>query len=215
MLGNTNANLNKDQNLDNLEKKVPFLGIIAVLSVVVIVVLSVYVYIQRGIVSSDLDVLKTDIVSLNNDITVLNGQKLASTDVAQKYLKAIENNEVLWSQAFYHINSLIPFDASAQKPLFNISSYSGSDNGKITLNVRTNPTLNSAYEDAAKLIDIFKNSSYFSGVYAPSVTRGDVENGGSFTSFVLNFSINKGDDGSLAPSVDEVANPKVARPVSH
>ncbi|MBU0667713.1 hypothetical protein KJ951_01370 [Patescibacteria group bacterium] len=175
--------------------------ILAALAVIIVVVLAFYLGLQRSTLAQQQDLLKGEIASLNEEISALEAQKVEAAQQAGKWLETIEAGEIRWSQVLTQIQSLIPYDAAERRDKIDFLSYSGSEGGKLSLNAKTRPVRLDPFEDAAELIEVFNDSSFFYDGYIPSITVGETDDGSKVASFV--FLVNYKDSGlsDLQPKV--------------
>jgi hypothetical protein len=164
--------------------------ILAVISVVVVIAAAFYLGLQKTAIQDEQKRIEADVASIQNDITALEGQKIEAAQNAQQYLDQVKKDEILWSRVITRIQTLIPTDASQQSKI-DILSYSGSVDGKITLNVQSIPAQLEPYEYLAELLSVFNSSSYFSDAYIPSISRAETDNGQKYLSFMFNLKYNE------------------------
>jgi Tfp pilus assembly protein PilN len=181
------AEANNTTMIGDATARKPLTIILAVMALVLVGGFSVYLNMQKSAIKGEVDRISTEIVSLKNEINVMEGQKIEAARQSQKYLAAIEADEIKWSRALSRIRSLIPFDATTNKNKVNFASYSGSQGGKLSLNASTRPTRDDPYKDVAEVIKVFNDSSFFGEAYVPSITRGETDDGEKVATFIFNL----------------------------
>jgi Tfp pilus assembly protein PilN len=199
------AEANNTTLIDNPSARKPLTFVIAVLALVLVGAFSVYLNLQKSSVNSENERLSAEIVSLNNEINVFEGQKIEAARIAQKYLAAIEKDEVKWSQALTRIRSLIPYDASSRKNKVDFASYSGTQGGKLSMNASTLATREDPYIYVAEVIRSFNASSFFSEAYVPSITRGETDDGEKVATFLFNVNYKDSLDIELTESLESTS----------
>ncbi len=159
--------------------------VLAGLSVVIVVVLALYLGLQKSTLNEEQERLKGEIASLDNEIASLESQKVEAAQLAQKWLDVIEEEEIRWSLVLSQIQSLIPYDASSRNDKIQFLSYSGSEGGHLSLNAQTRELRTEPFDDVAELIEVFNDSSFFFDSYVPSITRGETNEGKRVGSFIF------------------------------
>lgn len=166
-------------------KSKSLLMVLAGLSVAIVVVLALYLGLQKSTLVEEQNRLRGEIASLQEEISSLEGQKIEAAQLAQQWLNLLEEEEIRWSLVLSQVQSLIPFDASTNRDKIQFMSYSGSDNGRITMNAQTRELRTEPFPDVAELIEVFNDSSFFSDARVPSITRAETNEGGKVASFVF------------------------------
>jgi len=211
------------QTASSLPGRSPILLILAVFSVAAAVAGAFYLGLQKSAIAEEQKVLDSDIVSLQAEITELEGQKIQAAQLAQQWLEEVKTGEILWSRVITRIQSLLPVDSATQTPKIRVLSYSGSQGGMLMLNAQTAEAQLEPYEYVSELLSVFNGSSYFTEAIIPSITRGETDQGMKFLSFTLNFNYlpeeaavaaSKPDtaaNGAGAATAEDLAKPKVPR----
>lgn len=166
-------------------KSKSLLMILAGLSVVIVVVLALYLGLQKSTLVEEQARLQGEIDSLQGEILSLEGQKVEAAQLAQEWIDLLDEEEIRWSLVLSQVQSLIPFDTVTNKDKIQFLSYSGSENGRITMNAQTRELRTEPFPDVAELIEVFNDSSFFSDARVPSITRGETNEGGKVGSFVF------------------------------
>lgn len=168
-----------------------FLFLLSVLSVIAVAVLAFYLGLQKTAITEEQKLLEAEVNTLNSEIRALQGQNVQATRFAQQWLDTIEADEIKWSSVITKIDSLIPYDAVTRSDKVRFLSYSGSQNGQISLNATTRSLVTEPYSDVAELVAVFNESSFFSNGYVPSITRGESDVGEKVASFIFNVTYNE------------------------
>jgi hypothetical protein len=167
--------------------RTPLLFIFSIIVVVIVVAGAFYLYLQKSAIQDEQTRLDADIASLQNEIGALEAQKVQAAQMSQTWLDQITKSEILWSGVITRVQALIPVDSATQIPKIRILSYNGSQDGKITLNVRSQEAQIEPWDSVAEVLSVFNGSSYFANAYVPSITRGETDQGLKVLSFVLNL----------------------------
>lgn len=184
------------------------LNVILAIVLVGLVVLGAFLFFDKGNVLNKTNQLDKDIVDLNAQIATYKDQKVEVSRNAQETLDKIKENEIRWSEVIADVNTLMPADASGQRKV-QVISYSGSEQGRIALNMVTEPAGVPPFDSVSALLSTFNNSVFFKNAYVPSISKGQTETGESTLSFVLNLSYQKPETGTadvnfaLTPTVTE------------
>lgn len=160
--------------------------VLAGLSVVIVVVLALYLGLQRSALNEEQSRLKSEIDQLNTEIAALETQKVEAAQKAQEWLEVLEDEEVRWSSVLTEIGLLIPIDSATNQQKIEFLSYGGSEDGRITMNATTRERQAEPFGDVAELIEVFNSSSFFSDSSVPSITRGETNTGARVGSFIFN-----------------------------
>jgi len=166
-------------------KTSPLMLVLAVVSLAVVAAAAFYLGLQKTAIQDEQKRIDADMTSLQQEIDSLKSQNVEAAQLAGKFLESLKSQEILWSSVINRVNTLLPVDAQ-QKPKINILSYSGSEEGKITLNTQTEPQQIEPFENVAEMVAVFNTSSYFKNAYVPAITRGETDDGKKFLSFVFN-----------------------------
>lgn len=159
--------------------------VLAGLSVVIVIVLALYLGLQKSTLVEEQTRLRTEIASLQEEISSLEGQKIEAAQLAQQWISLLDEEEIRWSLVLSQVQSLIPFDATTNKEKIQFLSYSGSQDGRISMNAQTRELRVEPFPDVAELIEVFNDSSFFSNARVPSITRGETNEGAKIASFVF------------------------------
>ena len=154
-----------------------------------------FLYYERGNVTARTSALEEENTQLQQQIDDIKGQKVEVSQNAIEALKGIEADEVRWSEVIAEVNKLLPQDASGQRQV-KVLSYSGSGQGKIALNMVTEPEALPPFGDVAQLITTFNGSVFFRNAYVPAISRGSDAEGRATLSFVLNMEFEKPETGA-------------------
>lgn len=179
-----------DKNIESISSRVEQSSltlVVAVIAVVIVIGAAVFFTLQKSSVKGQNDKLDAEIASLQQEIQLLEGQKVEAARTAQQFLASIEDEEIRWSRVISRINSLIPYDGVSQQPKVQFLSYNGTENGKINLNAQTRTTQRDPLADVSETISAFTDTSFFANAVVPSVTLGENDQGDKTASFILNL----------------------------
>lgn len=171
------------------------LNAILVIVLIGLVVFGTFLSFDKGNVMAQTNQLEKDIVDLNTQIGTYKDQKIEVSKNAQDTLDQIKQTEIQWSEVIAEVNKLLPTDASGQRTV-QVISYSGSELGRIALNMVTQPAGVPPFDSVSALLSTFNNSVFFKDAYVPSISKGQTDTGESTLSFVLNLSYQKPETGT-------------------
>ena len=154
-----------------------------------------FLYFDKGSVLARTNQLDQDITALKTQVANFKDQKVEVSRNAQDTLGKIKENEIRWSEVIGEVNKLLPADSGGKRAV-NVISYSGSEMGRIALNMVTEPAGVPSFDAVSGLISSFNNSVFFRDAYVPSISKGQTETGESTLSFVLNLTYQKPETGT-------------------
>lgn len=190
----------------------PLLFLAAIVSVILMGAGAFYLGLQKSAITEEQKKLDDEIATLHTEIAGLESQKIEAAQLAQQWLESIEREEILWSKVFTRIQALIPLDTLTSEQKIKFSSYSGSQGGKISLNAQTRAAQQDPFADVSELISVFNTSSFFSGAYVPSITRGETETGDKILSFLFNMTYQEEEPEVLANPTPPLVSPTPTSP---
>ena len=185
MVTNSFIGHSNNQELE-VPKKSPVLLIVAGLTFALLLGFSFYLYLQKSAINEEKKHLTDQVSSIKTEIAQLEGQKIQAAQVAQESMAMIKKQEVLWSNVLTKIKSLVPQGVDGSNKI-EFLSYSGSGDGKLSLNAQTKPSKVEPYGDVSDLLSAFNNSSYFANAIVPNITRGENDAGDKTLSFTFNL----------------------------
>lgn len=168
--------------------KMSFMLMFSVIIFIAVVVASVYFNLQKASLEGQKERLEEDIAGIRSEISKIEEKKVKSAKNAQDFLAMVEDEEIIWSQVFTRIRSLVPYSAVTQKSKIAFLSYSGAGNGTININAETAPAEKAPYDDISELITLFNDSTYFYNAHVPTISGGSDELGDQVLSFTFNIS---------------------------
>ncbi|HAU40292.1 MAG: hypothetical protein UV80_C0001G0050 [Candidatus Peregrinibacteria bacterium GW2011_GWF2_43_17] len=138
-------------------------------------VFGVYTYMAK--MTLDAKVLDADsqIANLTTQVDELEAQNLSEVSLAQQLLANVEATEIKWSAVITDLIATTPLSVY-------YSSYSGSEDGKVTV-----AGLADSYAAVSDLIDALSGKDAFVGVFVPSVAATGSEDNPDMASFNLTF----------------------------
>jgi hypothetical protein len=216
--GKTENALPESKTNQKIQKGGPINTILVIL-VLVVVGTGVFMFFQKGKVMARTNQLDEDIKGLKTQVAQMKDNKVEFSKNASDALAQIEKDELRWSEVIAAVNKQLPVDASGNRKI-NVISYSGSGDGKLALNMVTQPSGIPPYDDVSQLIAGFNNSVFFKDAYVPAISKGTNVDGSTTLSFILNLSYQKPDTGSSnldlgvtgVTDASTIPAPKVARP---
>jgi Tfp pilus assembly protein PilN len=164
----------------------PVLFIFSVILLVALVAYALYLSFAKSAIQQQQGQLDADIASTNTQIAQLQSQNLEGQQYAAQFLTGLQKNEISWSEVIKTLQDLLPVDPLTQKAKIEFLSYSGSTDGKLTMNAQTVPGSADAFADVSNLLNTFNNSAYFQDAYIPSINHGLTDSGQDILTFVFN-----------------------------
>lgn len=191
-----NENKPVEPSLTNqkLKKGAP-INLVLVFLILGLAVYGVFLNFDKGNVLSRTNEIEEETRDIETQVESIRANKVEVSQNASDALAMIEKEEVRWSEVIEDVDQLLPQSASGQK-LVNVLSYSGSGQGRIALNMVTQPKAIPPFEDVARLIATFNSSVFFKDAYVPSISKSSDETGEVTLSFVLNMDYEKPETGS-------------------
>jgi hypothetical protein len=170
------------------------LNVILMIVLIGLVIAGTFFSFDKGSIMNRTVELEKETANLKVQIDNIKGQKVEVSKNASEALEKIKVAEIRWSEVIAEVNKLLPRDASGNRKV-EVISYSGSDQGRVALNVVTQPAGIPPFDLVSGLIATFNNSVFFKDVYVPSISKGQTESGESTLSFVLNLAYEKPETG--------------------
>lgn len=130
-------------------------------------------YFSKTSLGKDIAEADSSIADLEEQVSELEEQSLDEATVAQEVIALLEASEVLWSEVIGDLLEVTPLDIY-------YSSYSGNENGYVTVNA-----LGDSYYAVADLIEVLADDSKFEDVFVPSVSS--VSGGDEMVTFSFGF----------------------------
>lgn len=177
-----------NQNSDvEIPQKSPLVFILAAGLLILLIAAALYLQLQKSAITDEKNRIAADLKSIQTQIELLESKKVEAAQVAQQWLDTLRKEEILWSQVLVKIKSLVPQDTDGVNTV-DFLSYSGAQDGKLTLNAQTKAAKVEPFEDISNLIAAFNSSAYFKKAFVPNITRGETDTGDKLLSFI--FTVN-------------------------
>lgn len=169
------------------QNKKPIFLIIAGVLVFGVALAFGYFFSQVNAAEAERDVLVRELAQAENQLEELKASDAVLAQRAVNSLDQIKNVEVEWSKVLDLLNRITPVDLIEKKPIIEFVSYSGSENGRLSFNVRTqsSESVKKLLESVSKTIDIFNETPGFSNPFVPSVSKSVNSNDETLLTFVL------------------------------
>lgn len=151
---------------------------------------SVFFELQQSSLSTQLAALKAQQEALSSPALQAAASATDAADAAvivKSKLKAIQQQQLLWSKIVEKIENTIPKLKDSNDPIVNFRSYSGSEEGKISVSATTRSGSPDPFTDVALTIRAFAGDPGFKDVFAPSITKTLTPAGETILSFSINF----------------------------
>jgi len=175
--------------------------ILGLLGVLVVGVLTGYLYFQKSTFDGDKKDIERNLSNLQNELVEYEGAGIDKAVFAKETLNVLDKDVVKWSEVIEKILTTTPKDEETRKPLIVYSSYSGSQNSKLTISSRTQPGREAPFTDVAELIRAFEDSPYFGAPFIPSISTSFGEDGALILAF--SFGVDYQAQGEEIDFVDE------------
>lgn len=152
-------------------KKGSFLTTIAVLLILAITVLGVNAIFKKNKLTKDIAAVEAVIQAQKNETAVVDNKEI-SLGIKKAFLDKQRDNQIFWS------NVLLSFqEIEKRSETIQVGSFSGNEQGNISFSAKTSFESVDPFLDTALLIERFKASTVFSGIFIPSITSSITEQG--------------------------------------
>ncbi len=139
---------------------------------------SIYLAIKQNLLSSEINELQVRKESLTQEINKKGSDSADAAEKVRDQLKKIELVKLPWSKIMEKIESIIP--------QIKILSYSGTDDGKITISASTREESLDPLGDIATAVRVLNEEPTFSHIFIPSISKSITQQGSSILSFSIN-----------------------------
>lgn len=166
---------------------------VAIIAFAATVIFSIYFKVKLGGLNSDLRELEKRKESLTTAvITTETGSTTATSllDLKEK-LSAIELNQLPWSRIVEKIETTIPRQRDTNSPVVVFQSYSGNEDGKVSVSAVTRQDAFDPFADIALTIRAFNADPSFKRIFVPSISKSMTPDGAIVLSFSFNFEYQK------------------------
>lgn len=159
--------------MDFQQNKKPVLLIIAVVLLFGTGLAFGYFFSQINATEAEITSVKSALAQAENQLEELQASDSVLAQRAVNSLESIKAEEVEWSNVLDLLNRITPVDLVEKQPIIEFISYSGSENGKLSFNVRTQASENvkKLLGAVSKTIVIFNETPDFSNPFIPSVSK--------------------------------------------
>jgi hypothetical protein len=190
--------------------------ILGLLGVLVVGILTGYLYFQKSTFDGEKKGIERDLVNLQSELSGYESANLDKAVFAKETLSVLQEDVVEWSEVIEKILTTTPKDADTREPLVEYSSYSGSQNSKLTISSRTLAGRKAPFTDVADLIRAFEDSPYFGDPFIPSISTNFSEDGELVLafSFGVDYQAQKDEVDSVPKGASEASAPKASRGTS-
>jgi len=165
-------------------KRISFLLILGIFALLLVGGYTGYIFWQKGNVEKDLGRLEAQVNDLNEAKAQYEHKNLLEAIAAKEMVDSLDMDIIKWSEIITEIRKTLPKD-SRDRSIVEITSYSGSGDNQISMNVKTMPESDEPYMDVAGLIETFDDSEKFKENFVPSISSGLDEDGNEVLSFLL------------------------------
>lgn len=146
-----------------------------------------YFFSQVNAAEAERAELTREITQAENQLENLRSSDSVLAQRAINSLDQIKEIEVEWSKVLDLLNRITPVDLIEKRPIIEFMSYSGSENGRLSFNVRTQASENvkKLLDSVSKTIDIFNETPAFSNPFVPSVSKSVNNDDQTLLTFIL------------------------------
>lgn len=178
--------------MDHTTKKFPFLLILSFIFVLGVGLGYGYYASQANALEDQKKTINQEIAEIENQLKDLHESDIVSAQTAVTALNTIKASEVEWSKVLGAIIDIAPKDLVAVRALVEFTSYSGGEDGRLTLNARTYPSrdVRNLLNSVAKTIEAFNENPDFSDAFVPSISKSVSDNDETVLSFILSVTYN-------------------------
>jgi len=189
-------------------KRTSFLLVVGVIIAVLSLGYLGYQVFQKSSLANEAQTLDKEIASLNNKILEYENNKIMEAVNAKKLIQDLNASTIIWSRIIQDIKAVIPVTKEGI-PLVDVLSYSGASDNRVSLSMKTSPSSEQPYIDAADLIKAFNDSTRFIDAFVPALSSGMDSSGNEILSFMLTTKYVKSDsDVPVSSSVPDVSADK-------
>lgn len=171
-------------------KRIPFFFLIGTLSVLLVAGFTSYFYFARASYKEDVKKLDTQVAILEKEALKYGEKSLESALKAKEALAVVKSDYIKWSSVIENVLSTTPKDKKTKNPLVEYTSYSGAQGSSVSISAQTVSGSQNPFEDVAKLIKAFDDSSDFSDSFVPSISTSFAEDGSMILVFNFNVKFN-------------------------
>lgn len=147
---------------------------------------SIYLAIKQNFLSSEIKELQVRKESLTREINKRGSDSADQAEKVKDQLKKIEIAKLPWSKIIEKIESILPRIPDTNTPIIKILSYSGTDDGKITISASTREESPDPLSDIATAVRVLNEEPTFSHIFVPSISKSITQQGSSILSFSIN-----------------------------
>ena len=167
--------------------RLSFLFVLGVAVAVTIGGLTGYIHWSNSSLETDVKKYDLKVSNLENEVVQYEGEHLEAAVSAKEAINVLKDDFIMWSDVIEKILSTTPKDLKTKLPLVEYTSYSGSQNNKLSISVKTIAGSKKPYSDVAELIRAFSGSDYFANPFVPSISTGFSGEGGM--TLIFNFGV--------------------------
>lgn len=164
-------------------RKISSLLILGIVALVVSLAYSGYLYWDNGVKADKLGKIESSLVTFQKAELQSKNKEVLEAITAKRSVNVLTTDLIRWSKVIRDVRSTMP--KNGRNDLVGVLSYSGGQDGKVTLNAKTIGGSSNPYFDVAQVIETFTDSPYFAEIFVPSIASGLDEDGQEILSFSI------------------------------
>lgn len=150
----------------------------------------VYLFVAQLSVKKEAQVYVQETMQLQQQVNTLTQRKVGALQKAKQVLDRIDGQRIYWSKVISDALLIMPKDAKTGAAKSEFLSYSGSNERKLIMSMKTIAGSESPYLDVADVVSAFSKSSAFSDVFVPTISKNQNDQGQAVLTYVLNLTYN-------------------------
>ena len=147
----------------------------------------VYLFVAQVSVKKEAETYQQETVTLQQQVDGLQSRKVGAMQQAKLVLDRIDAQRIYWSKVIHDALLILPKDAKTGAARAEFLSYSGSSDGKLIMSAKTVAGSANPYVDIADVVSAFSKSTFFSGVFVPTISKNQNDQGQTVLTYVLNL----------------------------
>ncbi|MDD3861534.1 MAG: hypothetical protein PHP74_01455 [Candidatus Gracilibacteria bacterium] len=188
-------------------KKTSSVLLVGIMFLLLVGIYAGYKFWQKSAVQIEIEQLDKSLAERQKTVLKYENERVLQAISAKQTVDHLKSSRMEWSTVIKDVRNTLP-KTDDGSDIVNVSSYSGSTNGEISISLKTIAGSENPFLDVAKLIASFDRSSNFQNPFVGSIGIGEDKNGYTVLSFSLTAKYLKADVlGALSEEKEVVENP--------
>lgn len=171
----------------NVPERVSALLVFAVFALTVTIAVGVYYFTVGFALNGEIDKFTAENASLEEHVASYEKEQVKVLLRAKEFLAAVSKDAISWSKVIRDVLIITPKNAVTGESKVDYLSFSGGENGSVTMNATTKLGSADPFLDLAELMQAFSGATTMRDAFVPTVARGVTEKGETLLTFVLNL----------------------------